>query len=165
MNIKEEEPPELDEEFHDALLLNEELQEALLLNEHVNIVVENINTVQKNPNTIKKISTKKFKKVNKVETKIENISKSIIKTFCKNNYKMCIYFNKDCYHGCNIVKKKVEKLPNCIGPGVVSSILQEAISIFVDIDYYPQHALQKIKKLQNMLFNGPGGIEMLISTK
>jgi len=78
---------------------------------------------------------------------------------------MCIYFNKDCYPGGHVVKKKILNLPVCIGPGPVPLILQEAITIFVDLDYMPWNALKKIKKIQNMLFNGPGGVEMLISTQ
>jgi len=62
----------------------------------------------------------------------------------KNNYEMCIYFNKDCYSGGCVVKNKISTLPNSIGPGLVSSILQQAIPIFVGINYFPQYALKKI---------------------
>lgn len=81
------------------------------------------------------------------------------------NKKFCIYFNKDCYPGNHTVKRKVAALPENIGPGFVSKVLQEAISILVSLDYYPWVALKKIKKLQHQLFNESGGVVKMVSTK
>jgi len=156
------ETPELDEEFHDALFLDEEDDN---LQENTNTVQEKMNTVKEKNNIINEVNFKKYKEVSNIDTTIEDVVKNTSKTFYKNSYKMSIYFNKDCYPGGHVVKRKIPKLPNSIGPGIVSSILQEAITIFVDLDYFPWSALKKIKKIQNMLFNGPGGVEMLIKTK
>ncbi|XP_029342125.1 scm-like with four MBT domains protein 1 isoform X2 [Acyrthosiphon pisum] len=106
----------------------------------------------------------KKKKVYHVEKSIDNVVRNSSKLFSKNSYQMCIYFNKDCYPGGHVVKKKIPSLPVCIGPGLVSSILRDAITAFVNLDYFPSNALKKIKKIQNMLFNGPGGVEMWITT-
>lgn len=88
-----------------------------------------------------------------------------IKTFDKNNYTMCIYFNIYCYSESHIMTKKMSMLPKSIGPGPVSIILQQAIGLFIHLDDYPKETLRKIRKFQNMLFNGPGGFEMLIKTQ
>lgn len=96
------------------------------------------------------------------DVKIEEIKpKNLIKAV----YEMIIYFNKNCYSGTHTVKKKISNLPMSIGPGPVSKILQEAITIFINLDFSPRNALKKIKKSQHMLFDEPGGVEMLISTK
>ncbi|KAL5237491.1 hypothetical protein ACI65C_004901 [Semiaphis heraclei] len=94
----------------------------------------------------------------------ENVTNNSSVMFSKNSYKMCIYFNKYCYPGGHVVKKKILNLPNSIDPGPVSTILREAISLFVDLDCFPWNALKKIKEVQNMLFNGPGGVKMWITT-
>ncbi|XP_022180429.1 scm-like with four MBT domains protein 1 [Myzus persicae] len=112
----------------------------------------------------KVVNPKKNKKVNHIEKTIENVVRNSSNMFSKNKYEIKIYFNKDCYSGGHVVKKKIPQLPDSIGPGPVSSILREAITLFVDLDYFPCSALKKIKKIQNMLFNGPGGVEMWITT-
>ncbi|VVC28864.1 SLED domain,Mbt repeat [Cinara cedri] len=89
--------------------------------------------------------------------------KKQIKTLNTDNYKMCIYFNKNCYTKNCFLKKKLGKIPNFIGPGPVSTILHQAISIFVRLSYVPLTMLKKIKKNQSILFNGPGGINMVIT--
>lgn len=88
-----------------------------------------------------------------------------MKHFFKNSYKMCIYFNKNCSTNNYFIKKKVARLPNCIGPGPVSKILQKALTMFVKLEYVPSTVLRKIKKNQNMLFNGPGGVNMIITAQ
>jgi len=149
------ETPEIDEEFHDALFLDEDC----------NNIQEKTNTEHKKMNTIKEVNSKKYKEVSNNSTTIRDVVKNTSKAFYKSSYKMFIYFNKDCYPGDNVVRKKVTKLPNSIGPGIVSSILQEAITIFVNLNRFPWNTLKKIKKIQNLLFNVPGGVEMLIKTK
>ncbi|XP_025406134.1 uncharacterized protein LOC112680298 isoform X2 [Sipha flava] len=85
----------------------------------------------------------------------------------KKNYgsKMCIYFNKNCYSGKNLLKKKTLKLPKVIGPGPVSTTLKHGISLLINCNYYPGTALKKLKNIENILFNGPGGVNMLITSK
>ncbi|XP_060871947.1 scm-like with four MBT domains protein 1 isoform X2 [Metopolophium dirhodum] len=136
--------PELDEKLHDALFLDVKVDD----------IHENINTVNK-------CNSKKYK-VNNIDTIIEYV---VNNTSPKNSYKMCIYFNKDCYCGSHLIKKKIPTLPNSIGPGLVSSILQQAITILVDLAYFPSNALKIIKKNENKLLNGLGGVKILISTK
>jgi len=147
--------PELDEEFHDALFFDEA----------VDIIPKKIDTVQVKMNSAKEIYSKKNKKVNGVEKTIKKVDKTSLNIFSQNNNKICIYFNKDCYHGSHVVKKKIANVPDSIGPGPISSILQEAIAIFVNLNLFPWIALKKIKNIQKMLFNGPGGVEMRVSTK
>jgi len=180
--------PELDEEFHDALFSDEndiKPEEVDIKPEEVDIKPEEVDNIPEEVDNIpeevdnkleevdynsakrnnaKEVNLKKKKKVYHVEKSIENAFKISSKLFSKNSYRMCIYFNKDCYPGGHIVKKKIPSLPVCIGPGPVSSILREALTAFVDLDYFPGNALKKIKKIQNMLFNGPGGIEVWITT-
>lgn len=146
------ESPELDEEFHDALFLEEEVDknDTIITKEKNDFIKENITKK-------KEVNVRKKKKIK------PNIHKKTLdmKTSCT----MSIYFNKSCYFGPHILKKKLAKLPNSIGPGPVSTILQQAINIFINLDYFPSTTLKKIKKLQNTLFNGPGGIEMLVCSK
>lgn len=101
--------------------------------------------------------------------KKENTDVRIKETIPKNSikavYEMIIYFNKNCYSGTHTDKKKISHLPISIGPGPVSKILQKAITTFINLDFSPGDALKKIKKIQHMLFDEPGGVEMLISTK
>lgn len=141
INIK---APELDKELHDALLLD--------------VKVDNI---QENINSVKEFNPKKYK-VNNNDTITEYLVNNISP---KNNNKICIYFNKDCYSGGHVVKKKMPTVPNSIGPDNVFFILKRAITILVGLDYFPWNALKKIKDNENMLFNGPGRIKILISTK
>jgi len=78
---------------------------------------------------------------------------------------MSIYFNKYCYAGNNLVENEIVNIPSSIGPGPVSRILYEAITIFVNLNNFPNNALKKIKKVQHLLFNEPGGVELLVTTK
>jgi len=153
MDAKDE--PELDEKFHDALFVDEE----------VDIKPGKMDTVQVKLNSAKEIDSKKNKKVNDVEKTIKKVDKTSLTIFSQNSNKICIYFNKNCYPGGHALKKKIANLPESIGPGPISLILQEAITMFVNLNLFPWIALKKIKKIQKMLFNGPGGIEMRVSTK
>jgi len=146
-----DEPPELDDEFHDALFSDENISNK------IEFIEDEIKSEEEVDNKI-------YENVNYVSPAIVNIIKNPTKMISKNSYKMCIYFNKDCYPGGHVVRKKIQKIPYCIGPGPASKVLQKAITLFVDIDYIPSNALKKIKKIQHMLFNGPGGVEMLIKT-
>lgn len=83
----------------------------------------------------------------------------------ENSSEICIYFNKNCYSGGHILKKKKLKLPKVIGPGPVSTTLKLGITLLINSDYHPGTALKKLKNIQNMLFNGPGGVNMLIISK
>ncbi|KAL4104178.1 hypothetical protein QTP88_019487 [Uroleucon formosanum] len=132
--------------------------------DEVDIKLEEVDYKPEKMDNANEVNLKK-KKSSHVEKSIENMVKNDSKLFSKNSYMMCIYFNKDCYLGGHVVKKKILNLPVCIGPGPVSSILKEALTIFVDLDYFPFNALKNIKKIQNLLFNGPGGVEMWITTK
>ncbi|XP_029341210.1 scm-like with four MBT domains protein 1 [Acyrthosiphon pisum] len=171
---------ELDEKFHDALFLDEndikpeeidiKPEEVDIKPEEVDIKLEEVDTKQEEVNykpekrnNAKEVNLKKKK--DHVKKSIKNVVINSSKLFSKNSYKMCIYFNIDCYPGSHIAKRKIPSLPVCIGPGPVSSILQEAISAFVDLDYFPSNALENIKKIQSMLFSGPGGVEKWITTK
>lgn len=100
--------------------------------------------------------------IKKENTEIK-IKESILKNSIKAVYEMTIYFNKNCYSGTRTVKKKISNLPMSIGPGPVSKILHKAIILFINLDFSPRDALKKIKKSQHMLFDGPGGVEILIS--
>lgn len=152
-NIKIEQP-DLDEDFHDALFLEEEVDAKKIEKENV------INKSEKNnDDNIKEVHAQKRTREQ------ENISNIPIKRFYTNIYKMCIYFNKDCYPGSNLVKNKIANIPCSIGPGPVSRILHEAITIFVNLDYFPNNALKKLKKVQKLLFNEPGGVELFVTTK
>lgn len=115
-NIKVE-PPELDEELHDAILQEAEVVEK------------------------------------------DDFEKK------KNSSIMCLYFNKNCYSGKHIQRKKTLKLPKVFGPGPVSTTLRHGITLLINCNYYPGTALKKLKNNQNMLFNGPGGVNMLITSK
>lgn len=130
------ETPELDEEFHDALFSEEN-----------DDLTKGIN-----------LKERKVKKIIK-----PNIHKKIFDI--KNSYRMSIYFNKTCIYGSHILKKKLDALPNSIGPGPVCTILQEAINMFINISYFPSTTLKKIKIYKKTLFDGPGGVEMLIGIK
>jgi len=166
--------PELNEEFHDALFLDENniiLEQVHIKPEKVDNKPDEVdNKLEKvdykpaKRNNAKEVNLKEKNKVFHVEKSIVNVVSNSLKLFSKNSYKMCIYFNKDCYPGGHVVKKKIPSLPDCIGPGPVSSILRDALTAFVDLDYFPYNALKKIKKIQNMLFSGPGGVEMWITT-
>lgn len=139
------EQPELDEEFHDALFSEEEVD--TLKKERVDIT--------------KKEKVDDVKHVIEFDTKIKN------ENTCEKDMDetLYVYFNKNCYPGSGMRKKKIEKLPNSIGPGPVARVLQEAISIFVNLDYFPSTALKRIKTNQKMLFSGPEGISKLIISK
>lgn len=149
-NVKVE-SPDLDEEFHDALFLEEEMGAKETKD---NTKMEH---KKNNGGTVKEKCTQKRK------GEQENIIP--LKRFYTNIYKMCIYFNKACYSECNIEDKKIANIPSSIGPGPVSKILHEAITIFVNLDNFPNNTLKKIKKVQYLLFNEPGGIELLVTTK
>lgn len=146
------EQPELDEEFHDALFSEEE-----------------VNTLKKeNVDFTKKEKIDNVKHLKELDTNNEDANsreKNMDETLCPNKLKLSVYFNKSCYPGSGMIKKKVDRLPNSIGPGPVTKILQEAITTFVNLDYFPSIALKKIKKNQQMLFNGPGGVSKLITSK
>lgn len=146
-----DEPPEIDDEFRDALFAGENVSNK------IEFIEDEIKSEEEDDNKI-------YGNVNHVSSAIVNIIKNSTKMISRNSYKMCIYFNKDCYPGGHVVRKKIQKIPYCIGPGPVSKVLQKAITQFVDVDYIPSNALKKIKKIQHMLFNGPGGVEMLIKT-
>eukprot|EP00102_Acyrthosiphon_pisum_P026276 XP_016663486.1 PREDICTED: scm-like with four MBT domains protein 1 [Acyrthosiphon pisum] len=139
--------PGLDEEFYDALFVDEA-----------------VDIKSKKMNSAKEIDSKKNKKVNDVVKTIKKVDKTSLNIFSQNNNEICIYFNKDCYYGGHVVKKKIANLPESIGPGPISLILQEAITIIVNLNSFPWIALKKIKKNKKMLFNGPGGVEMRVST-
>jgi len=193
LDAKEE--SELDEIFHDALLLDEnyikpeevdiKLEEVDIIKEEVDIIKEEVDIKSEKVDNIpeevdnkleevdykpakrkntKEVNLKEKKKVYLVEKCIEKGVRNSSKLLSKSSYKMCIYFNKDCYPGGHIVKKKISSLPDCIGPGPVSSILQDGITTFVDLDYSPPTTLKKIKQIQNKLFSGPGGVEIWITT-
>ncbi|XP_050534831.1 MBT domain-containing protein 1-like isoform X2 [Daktulosphaira vitifoliae] len=110
-----------------------------------------------------KSKSEEFKLVQQIKS--DDIFKSSPSFKSNVNKKFYIHFNKDCYPGNHTVKRKITALPNNIGPGFVSKVLQEAISIFVSLDYYPWVALKKIKKLQHLLYNEPGGVVKMVSTK
>ncbi|XP_050436078.1 uncharacterized protein LOC126842903 [Adelges cooleyi] len=85
---------------------------------------------------------------------VSNMSKNI-----------CIYFNKDCYPGNNIQKSKIPKIPHIIGPGSPCKVLQQAIGIFVNLDYNPWVALRKIKNIQHLICGDLEGVKMKITSK
>lgn len=142
--------PELDEEFHDALFSEE--KEVDTMNEDIE-------------NEIAYSSLKNREKERRTVYKKENLSEEPLETFYQNKYTMSIYFNKNCYVGGRKVNKNISNLPNTIGPGPVSKILQQAISLFVALDVCPLSSLKKIKEVQHMLFNEPGGVEVTITAK
>ncbi|VVC29794.1 SLED domain,Zinc finger, C2CH-type,Sterile alpha motif/pointed domain,Mbt repeat [Cinara cedri] len=100
----------------------------------------------------KKVDLTKRKKVKEQTT-----------TLNRNYYEMSIYFNKNCSNQNHFVKSKLAKIPNVIGPGPVSKILSEALAIFIRINYVPFSVLKNIKKKQRKLFDGPGGVSMVIT--
>lgn len=135
-NVKVE-LPELDEEFHDALFCEEEtIGKKEVSSESVN----------------DEIKEKIMLTINK-------------KSLFKNSYIMSIYFNKKCNPGCYMTRKKISTLPDSLGPGPVSNILHKAITLLINLSYFPSASLKRIKNNQNTLLNGPGGVEMLITTK
>lgn len=136
VNIKME-PPELDEEFHDALFCEEE------------------------PISKKEVSSESVKDT--IKEKIMSTTNK--KLLFKNSYIMSIYFNKKCNPGCYITRKKISTLPDSLGPGPVSNILHKAITLLINLSYFPSASLKRIKKNQKTLLNGPGGVEMLLTTK
>lgn len=135
-NVKME-PPELDEEFHDALFCEEE------------------------PIGTKEVSSESVRD----EIKEKIISTRNRRFLLKNSYIMSIYFNKKCNPGCHIARKKVSTLPDSLGPGPVSNILHKAITLLINLSYFPSASLKRMKKNQNTLLNGPGGVKMLFTTK
>uniref|UniRef100_A0A2S2R5G4 Scm-like with four MBT domains protein 1 n=1 Tax=Sipha flava TaxID=143950 RepID=A0A2S2R5G4_9HEMI len=97
---------------------------------------------------------KRKNKIFKNNTKILNMSER----------NMCVYFNKSCYSGVCIKKKRIANLPRRIGPGPVPKVLQDVITTFVSLNYNPIIALKKIKNIQKELFDGPGGVELFVTT-
>lgn len=77
------------------------------------------------------------------------LSNSFLRNILSDN-QLNIYFNKNCYSG-RMVKKRIPALPNSIGPGPVSKMLQKAITLFVNLDNIPQFALFKIYKVQKLI--------------
>jgi len=116
------------------------LHDALFLDVKVDNIQENINTAKVFNNT------KKYK-VNNIDTTMECVVNNT-------SSKMCIYFNKDCYSGHHLVKEKIPTLPNSIGPDLVSSILHQAITIFVGLNYFPWNALKKIDENERLILLG-----------
>lgn len=90
--------------------------------------------------------------------------KNISQGFYKYKYQMCLYFNKSCYPGGHIVRSKIAELPDSVGPGSVSQVLYEAITLIVNSNYFPYTALKKIKRHENMLFNSLGGVTMSVAS-
>jgi len=121
-----------------------------------------VDNKQEKKNTAKEFNSKKYKEVNNIDAIIKYV---VNNTTPKNINEMYIYLNKDCYSGGHVIKMKIPTLLNSIGFGLTSSILQQAITIFVGINYFPRYALKIIKKNENMLFNEHGGVEILINIK
>lgn len=94
-----------------------------------------------------------------------NVFKNNTKILNTSERNLCVYFNKSCYSGACIKKKKIPNLPKRIGPGPVSKVLQDAITTFVGMNCNPTIALKKIKNVQKELFDGPGGVELFVTTK
>lgn len=136
--------PELDEELHDALFLDAK-----------------VDSIQENINTLKEVNPKKYK-VNTIDTIIEHVVNNTSPENTSPGYKMCIYFNKDCSAGGKVVKTKINTLPNTIGPDLVSSVFQQAITILVNLNYFPLTALKKIKKIGNLLLTGLNNVRISI---
>lgn len=140
------EPSDVDEELHDALFLEDEIdkdEEKISTNKEDNLFLNSEESLHINKN--------------------ENVFKNHIKTHCSDQ--ICVYFNKNCYPGNHLSKRRVQRLPNKIGPGSVLTVLYEAISLFVNLDYFPWNALKKIKQIEYMLINESEGVEMKVTTE
>jgi len=120
--------------------VDEEFHDALFLDDELNINTNNEIYVDKKDN---------FK-----------IIKEELGT---NIYEICIYFNKFCSYGSNMSKRKVNMLPECLGPGPVIQILQKAINTFIDLYHFPGKILEHINAIQSIFLKGPGGVKVPIS--
>lgn len=165
VNIKIE-APELDEEFHDALFLEED---EFNKEENISIKEKKLLKKEKNVSKLEKYVPKLEKNIPKVEKNVpnlkENVLKNNMKSFTKDNNQICVYFNAECLHGNHLGKRKISMLPISVGPGPVHKVLHEAVTKFVNLDYFPWNMLKKIKKCQGAILNDSNGIEMEVITK
>lgn len=138
------ESPELNEEFHDALF------------SEGNDIAKNSVKNESNVHSVEKEMHDNIKKEN-----LSSLNKTTLHT---NNYKVCIYFNKSCKPGSQIVRRKIAELPDSIGPGPVLNILQKAITLLINSVYFPVTSLKKIKSNENIIFKDICGVPMSITT-